>query len=156
MAKKAEPSILYRYCKKAGLGWKEVRIEHKKAQLIRRHQLQSSRDPQVKEVHERFADGQRARNKDGKIQKDGRTNEWKVTCELDQLLAEAKVSKMIMNPTSGTVLGYKPRTRAIGMSQAKAQHAEILRIFGEIEEEEKRQVKVMSSHFQESKLLSCH
>ena len=54
----------------------------------------------------------RAKNKDGKIKKDGRTNEWKVTCELDQLLAEAKVSQMIMNPTGGTGVGYKSRTRA--------------------------------------------
>ena len=143
LAVKADPSILYRSHRNAGLGWKEVRVEHKKNQLIRRHQLQSSRDPQVKEIHERFADGQRAKNKDGKIKKDGRTNEWKVTCELDQLLAEAKVSKMILNPTSGTGLGYKPRTRAAGMSKEKAERAEILRIFGEIEEE-KRLVKVMS------------
>ena len=123
---------------------KKVRIGHNKAQLIRRHQLQYSRNPQVKELHERFADGQRSRNKDGKIKKDGRTSEWKVTCELDQLLAEAKVSKMIMNPTSGTGLGCTPRTRAVGMSKQKAQLAEILHIFGEIEEE-KRLVKVMSN-----------
>ena len=44
------------------------------------------------------------RIKMGRFKKDGRTNEWKVTCELDQLLVEAKVSKMIMNPTSGTGL----------------------------------------------------
>ena len=43
-------------------------------------------------------------HKDGKIKKGGRTNEWKVICELDQLLAEAKASKMIMTPTSGTGL----------------------------------------------------
>ena len=112
---------------------KKVRIGHNKAQLIRRHQLQYSRNPQVKELHERFADGQRSRNKDGKIKKDGRTSEWKVTCELDQLLAEAKVSKMIMNPTSGTGLGYRPPTRAFDTSKAKAQHAEILLIFAEME-----------------------
>ena len=40
-------------------------------------------------------------------------------------------------------LGYKPRTRAAGMSKEKAERAEILRIFGKIEEE-KRLVKVMS------------
>ena len=97
----------------------------------------------MKAIHERFADGQRAKNKDRKIKKDGRTNEWKVHCELDQLLAEAKVSKMIMNPTSGTGLGYKPRTRAAGMSKEKPQCAEILRIFREIEEE-KRLLEVMS------------
>ena len=50
---------------------------------------------------------------------------------------------MLMNPTSGTGLGYQPRTRAVGMSEATSQHAEILRIFREIEEE-KQLVKVMS------------
>ena len=143
LAVRADPSVLYRSREKAGLGWKEATVEHKKSQLIRRHQLHSSRDPQVKEIHERFADGQRARNKDGKIKKTGQTNEWKVSCELDKLLAEAKVGKMIMNPTSGTGLGYKPRSRVAGMSREKAERAEIMRIFGEIEAE-RRLVKIMN------------
>ena len=57
-----------------------------------------------------------------------------MTCELDQLLAEAKVSQMIMNPSSGTQLGYRPRNRAAGMSQEKAERAKILRIFEKIKE----------------------
>ena len=62
---------------------------------------------------------------------------------------------MIMNPTSGTGLGYTPRTPAAEMSKEKAERAEILRILGEIEED-KRLVTIMSIRLTESKLLSCH
>ena len=144
LAERAEPSILYRSHEDAGLGWKEARVEHKKAQLIRRHQLATSKDPTVREIHERFAEVQRARNKDGKIKKKGKTNEWKVCCELDLLLAEAKVSKIIMNPSKNRAgLGFNARSRVAGMSADKVERAEILRIFGEIEAE-KRLVKVMN------------
>lgn len=144
LAIRAEPSILYRSHENAGLGWKEATVEHKKAQLIRRHQLATSKDPKVREIHERVAEGQRARNKDGKINKKGKTNEWKVCCELDRLLAEAKVSKIIMNPSKNRAgLGFKARSRVAGMSADKVARAEILRIFGEIEAE-KRLVYVMN------------
>ena len=58
-----------------------------------------------------------------------------MTCEVDQLLAEAKVSKMIMNPTSGTGLGYKPRTRTAGMSK---ETADMLRSYVSLEKSRKR------------------
>jgi len=144
LAVSADPSILYRSPEHAGLGWKEVRVEHKKGQLIRRHQLATSKDPKVREIHERFAEGQRARNKDGKINKKGRTNEWKVSCELDMLLAEAKCGKITGNPSKNQVgLGWGVRNRLAGMSADKVERTVILRIFGNIEAE-KRLVKIMN------------
>ena len=64
LAKRADPSILYRGSKEGGgLGLKEVAVEHKRQRLIRRHQLATSKDPVVREIHDRFADEQRARDK---------------------------------------------------------------------------------------------
>ena len=56
LAEQADPSILYRSREQAGLGWKEVMVEHKKGQRIRRHQLATSKDPKVREIHERVAE----------------------------------------------------------------------------------------------------
>ena len=54
------------------------------------------------------------------------------------MLAEAKVSKIIMNPSKNCVgLGFKARSRVAGMSKDKVERAEILRIFGEIEAEKR-------------------
>ena len=52
LAERADPSILYRSREQAGLGWKDVRVEHKKGQLIWLHQLATSKDPKVRENHE--------------------------------------------------------------------------------------------------------
>ena len=60
-----------------------------------------------------------------------------MTHELDQSLAEAKVSKMIMNPTSGTGLGYKPRTRAAVLERAKRKQS-VLRSYISLEKSRKR------------------
>ena len=55
LAVRANPSVLYRPREDSGIGLKEVAIEHTKQRLIRRHQLATSRDPQVREIHGRFA-----------------------------------------------------------------------------------------------------
>ena len=144
LAERADPSILYRSREQAGLGWKEVRVEHKKGQLIRRHQLATSKDPKVREIHERVAEKQRARNRSGQISKKGSTNEWKVCCELDMLLAEAKCNKIKGTASRNrSGLGFKARQRVAGVSADKVQRAELLRIFGNIEAE-KRLVEVMN------------
>ena len=55
LAVRADPSVMYRPREDSGMGLKEVAIEHKKQRLIRRHQLATSRDPHVREIHGRFA-----------------------------------------------------------------------------------------------------
>ena len=55
LAVRADPSVLYRPREDSGMGLKDVAIEHKKRRLLRRHQLATSRDPQVREIHGRFA-----------------------------------------------------------------------------------------------------
>ena len=66
---------------------KEVVIEHKKQRLIRRHQLATSRDPQVREIHGRFSAFQHGK----------KTNtlrhQWLECVEMDELLAEVKTDK---------------------------------------------------------------
>ena len=81
LAVRADPSVLYRPREDSGMGLKEVSIEHKKQRLIRRHQLATSRDPQVREIHGRFA----------AFQHQEKTNalrhQWLGCKEMDELLA---------------------------------------------------------------------
>ena len=58
------------------------------------------------------------------ISKTGSTNEWKVCCELDMLLAEAKCNKIKGTASRNrSGLGFKARQRVAGVSADKVQRA---------------------------------
>ena len=88
LAVRADPSVLYQPHKNSGMGLKEVAIEHKKQRLIRRHQLATSRDPQVREIHGRFSAFQH-RKKTNALR-----YQWLECVEMDELLAEVKTGKI--------------------------------------------------------------
>jgi hypothetical protein len=69
------------------MGLKEVAIERKKQRLIRRHQLATSRDPQVREIHGHFAAFQH-RKKTNALR-----HQWLECVEMDELVAEVKTGK---------------------------------------------------------------
>ena len=185
LARSADPSILYRGSEDGGgLGLKEVSVEHKRQRLIRRHQLDTSKDPVVKEIHERFAAEQRSRDKVTRAEKvvswssvpiridcpnldamkiladtagrlklkkqgmhRGRTNEWKECQVLEKLRAERRHRKITMQPSENRAgVGYGVRRRVF-TNPVKAERAEIMAIFGEIEAE-KRLVEIMSKTLQ--------
>ena len=85
------------------MGLKEVAIEHKKQRLIRRHQLATSRDPQVREIHGRFAAFQH-RKKTNALR-----HQWLECVEMDELLAEVKTGKIKGTSSDGAGVGYGVR-----------------------------------------------
>ena len=82
---------MYRSREDSGMGLKEVAIEHKKQRLIRRHQLATSRDPQVRETHGRFAAFQH-RKKINALR-----HQWLECAEMIELLAEVKTGEKKRN-----------------------------------------------------------
>jgi hypothetical protein len=113
-----------------------------KQQLIRRHQLASSRDPTVHSMHKEVVAGQKRRKARG-------TNEWKVGLELEKLIAEVKTSKIVGRPSQGAGVGYGVR---LSKAKTRAQEERMLAmsLFHEIEES-KRVVEVITNkeHFGE-------
>ena len=81
LAVRANPSVLYRPREDSGMGVKEVTIEQKKRRLIRHHQLATSRDPQVREIHGCFAAFQH-RQKTNALR-----HQWLECVEMDELLS---------------------------------------------------------------------
>ena len=84
IAVRDDPSVLYRPREDSGMSLKEVAIAHKKQRLIRRYQLATSRDPQVSEIHGRFAAVQH-RKKTNALR-----HQWSECVEMHELLAEDK------------------------------------------------------------------
>lgn len=136
LAKPAEPSVFYRSHEHAGMGLTEATVLHKVQRVIRRHLLATSKDPCVRQIHEQFADHQKARAKTG-------TNEWKECQELEKLRAEVKMGKIAGQSSEGAGIGFGRRRRLRPLDSRKAERQEILRVFKEIAEEE-RLVKIMS------------
>jgi hypothetical protein len=138
LAKRADPSVLYRSKKNAGMGLKEATVEHKRQRLIRRHQLATSKDPRVRAIHDQFAELQLGRHKQG-------TNEWKECMEMEKLRAEVKTGKIVGAPSEGAGIGFRGRRRCRpkALDKHKAEREEMLRVFSEIIEQE-RLVKIMS------------
>ena len=138
LAVRADPSVLYRPREDSGMGLKEVAIEHKKQRLIRRHQLATSRDPQVREIHGRFAAFQH-RKKTNALR-----HQWLECVEMDELLAEVKTGKIKGTSSDGAGVGYGVRRKwSRPQDKHKGEREAMLHVFGEIAKEN-RLVKVMS------------
>ena len=71
---------------------KDGAVDYKKQHLSRRHQLATSRDPQIREVHGRFAAFQH-RNKSNALR-----HQWLECVEMDELLAEVKTGRRKKEP----------------------------------------------------------
>ena len=79
--------------------------DFKKQQLIKRHQLSTSWDPVVSQIHQDVAALQQHRHK-------RHTNEWKVCVEMEKLLAEVKRGQIVGRPTDGEGIGFGVKSRA--------------------------------------------
>ena len=120
-------SIFYRSREHHGLQLKEMCSWHKQTRLIRRHIVGSSQDPQVRAIH----------NSTAQTQRDNKTNQWKDCLELESLQRVVKFEKM-RGPlrSGGAGLGWGSVLRKAQSTAADERQA-ILRVFKEIEEEER-------------------
>ena len=100
LAVRADPSVLYWPHEDSGMGLKAVAVEHRKQCLIHRHQLATSRDPQVREVHGHFA-AFRHRKK-----KNALRHQWEECVEMAELLAKVKTGKIKGISSDGAGVGY--------------------------------------------------
>ena len=120
------------------MGLKEVAIEHKKQRLIRRHQLATSEDPQVREIHFRVAAFQH-RKKTNALR-----HQWLECVEMDELLAEEKTGNVKGISSDGAGVGYGVRRKwSRPQDKHKGERESMLHVFGEIAKAN-RLVKVTS------------
>ena len=74
------------------MGIAELVPLHKNQRLICRHQLASSKDPRVRQIHNDLSDYRAQQDKRSSLKRG--TNEWKECVEMDKLLAEVKTNKI--------------------------------------------------------------
>ena len=135
-------SIFFRSNEHHGLQLKEMCTWHTKNRLVRRHILSTSKDPQVRAIHEGVTAEQAKRA-------ESKTNEWKDCMEL-RSLTQAVVFEKMRGSLKQDDCGLGWGSRYVTMSKEKAERQAILRIYQE-EVEQKLIVNVLTNlqHFGE-------